>query len=123
MSTEILAKLGLISWDRASEWVKNRRYPCEQCSEYRNEGKCRHYDACKENGQDNAIVYHSGPWQKHICGQCYLWLQKGCPPRANPPERDAMACWHFVSIPKVPIVGSHVESTNYRANPRIGWDR
>lgn len=47
MTTDILTKLGLTSWDQASAWVKARPCSCEDCVEYKRTQKCKYYEACK----------------------------------------------------------------------------
>jgi len=57
MTTGILAKLGLTSWGQAYAWVRNRRYPCEECMKYKRFRRCRYYGVCKGMGKENAIVF------------------------------------------------------------------
>lgn len=57
MTTEILSKLHLTSWDAASAWATNRRFPCELCTEYRAAGKCKLYQLCKANGAMLGAVF------------------------------------------------------------------
>lgn len=57
MTTGILAKLGLTSWDQASAWATGRIYPCEQCENYDRDGQCRFYLLCKAQGPHRGDIW------------------------------------------------------------------